>query len=119
MDRFVIVCGLVPVYACTLPAAIVVFGWWRALRVTALGLFVALLVFEFLFRDWHKAPFTCSYLPGKRQFWQVLVAAFAALSYMGTAALAIHAFSAGWVTFAAGFPLIFGLWRWMHRRPRR
>ena len=115
VDRFVIVCGLVPVYACTMPAAIAVFGWWQALRVTALGLFMALLVFEFLFRDWHKAPFTCSYLPGKRQFWQVLVAAFATLSYMGTAALAIHAFSAGWVTFAAGFPLLFGLWRWMHR----
>ncbi len=75
VDRFVIVCGLVPVYACTMPAAIAVFGWWQALRVTALGLFMALLVFEFLFRDWHKAPFTCSYLPGKRQFWQVLVAA--------------------------------------------
>ena len=46
---------------------------WQALRVTVLGFFLALLVFEFLFRDWHKAPFTCSYLPGKRQMWQVLV----------------------------------------------
>ena len=115
LDRFVIGCGLAPVYACTVPAAIVVFGWWRALRVTALGLFLALVVFEFLFRDWHKAPFTCSYLPGKRMLWQVLVAAFGALSYLGAAAVTVHAFSAGWVTFAAGFPLLFGLWRWMHR----
>jgi len=116
VDRFVICCGLMPVYACTIPAAIAVFGWWQAVRVTALGFFLALLVFEFLFRHWHKAPFTCSYLPGKRQLWQILVMAFEALSYLGTATVVILAFSAGWVPFAAAFPLLFGAWRWMHKR---
>ena len=98
------------------PAAISVFGLWQAIRVTVLGLFFALVVFEFLFRDWRKAPFTCSYLPGKRQLWQVLVAGLGALSYIGTATVAIAAFSRGWVTFAAAFPLLFGAWRWMHQR---
>ncbi len=116
VDRFVIGCGLAPVYACSLPAAIAVFGWQQAFRVTALGFFLALLVFEFLFRNWSKAPFTCSYLPGKRLLWQILVASMVALSYLGTAALVVHGFSAGWVTFAAAFPLLVGAWRWMRRR---
>lgn len=116
VDRFVFLCVLLPVYGCSLPAAIAVFGWWRAMRVIALGLFFALVVFEFFFRDWHKAPFTCSYLPGRRQIWQVLVTGLGALSYMGTATIAITGFSRGWVTFAAAFPLLFGACRWMHKR---
>ncbi len=116
VDRFVVCCGLVPVYACSVPAAIVVFGAWQALRVTILGFFLALVVFEFLFRDWLKVPFTCSYLPGKRQLWQLLVMAFGVLSYLGAAALTIRAFAAGWAPFAAAFPLVFGAWRWMRQR---
>jgi predicted permease len=116
VDRFVVCCGLVPVYACSVPAAIVVFGVWQALRVTILGFFLALVVYEFLFRDWLKVPFTCSYLPGKRQPVQLILMAFGALSYLGAAALAIHAFAAGWATFAAAFPLLFGAWRSMRQR---
>ncbi len=115
VDRFVVGCVLIPVYACTVPAAIAVFGWFRAARVTVLGFFLALLVFEFLFRDWRKAPFTCSYLPGKRPLAQVLVVGLGALSYLGAATAAVHAFAAGWVTFAAAFPLLYGAWRWMHK----
>ena len=109
-------CGLVPVYACSVPAAIAVFGVWQALRVTVLGFFLALVVYEFLFRDWLKVPFTCSYLPGKRQPVQLILMAFGALSYLGAAALAVHAFAAGWAPFAAAFPLLFGAWRSMRQR---
>jgi predicted permease len=116
VDRFVVGCGLLPVYACTVPAAIAVFGLAQAVRATLLGFFLVLVVFEFLFRDWRKAPFTCSYLPGKRPAWQLLLVAFAAVFYIGTAVMLVHAFSAGWVTFAAAFPLLFGGWRWLHRR---
>ena len=116
VDRFVIACVLAPVYVCTMPAAIAVFGWQPAVRVSVLGFFLALLVYEFLFRDWRKAPFTCSYLPGKRQLWQILLAGMGALSYLGTAAAAILTFGGGWVPFVAAFPLLYGAWRWMHRR---
>ena len=116
VDVFVIGCGLVPVYLCSLAPAIAVFGFGQALRVSALGFFLALLVFEFLFRDWDKAPFTCSYLPGKRQMCQLLISSLYALSYIGTASLIVQAFSTGWVMFSAAFPLLFGAWRWLHRR---
>ena len=67
MQRFVIACGIVPVYLASLPASIAILGWVRALAVTALGALVALLCFERLFRDWCKLPFTCSYIPGKER----------------------------------------------------
>src|ERR1019366_3707176 len=49
--------GLAPVYLVSLPASIAILGWVRALAVTALGVLVALLCFERLFRDWCKLPF--------------------------------------------------------------
>ena len=72
VQRFVIACGIVPVYLASLPASIAILGWLRALAVTALGVLVALLCFERLFRDWCKLPFTCSYLPGKEMVWLLL-----------------------------------------------
>ncbi len=72
VQRFVITCGIAPVYLASLPASIAILGWLRALAVTALGVMVALLCFERLFRDWCKLPFTCSYIPGKQQVWLML-----------------------------------------------
>jgi predicted permease len=72
VQRFVIACGIAPVYLASLPASIAILGWLRALAVTALGVVVALLCLERLFRDWCKLPFTCSYIPGKQQVWMML-----------------------------------------------
>ena len=49
VDRVVVGWVLVPLYGCSLTAAISVFGWWRAARVIVLGFCFALVVFEFLF----------------------------------------------------------------------
>ena len=72
--RFVTWCGIVPIYAATVPAAIAVFGPLRAAGATIVGLLGALLLFEFLFRRWQKLPFTCAYLPGKQEVWFVILA---------------------------------------------
>jgi hypothetical protein len=80
VGRFVIACGIAPVFLASLPATIAILGWLRAIGVTALGVLVALICFERLFRDWVKLPFTCSYLPGKRPFWMLVFrAALAAI----------------------------------------
>jgi predicted permease len=89
VQRFVIVCGIAPVYLASLPASIAILGWLRALAVTALGSLVALLCFERLFRDWCKLPFTCSYLPGKQ-----------------VVALILFRYSLGMIYFAAIPPLL-------------
>ncbi len=81
VQRFVIACGIVPVYLASLPASIAILGWLRALAVTALGVLVALLCFERLFRDWRKLPFTCSYLPGKQMVWLLLFRYSVAMIY--------------------------------------
>ncbi len=66
VQRFVIACGIVPVYLASIPSSIAILGGFRGLAVTVLGILVALLCFERLFREWCKLPFTCSYLPGKQ-----------------------------------------------------
>ncbi len=66
VERFVLVCGIAPV---VLAGAI--FSAWSdgpfvAVAWAAIAFFLAAFGFEYLFRDWRKLPFTCSYLPGKR-----------------------------------------------------
>ncbi|MES1262100.1 MAG: hypothetical protein ABUS49_10215, partial [Acidobacteriota bacterium] len=66
VERFVVWCGIAPVFAASLPASVAVLGWQRAGAVTLLSFLTALLWFELLFRKWRKLGFTCSYLPGNR-----------------------------------------------------
>jgi len=72
VPRFVVCCGIAPVFLCTLPLAAAVLGPVRAVAAGALGFTLALAVFEVLFVPWNKLPFTCSYLPGKRNLLQTL-----------------------------------------------
>ena len=44
--RFVVCCGIAPVFAIAFPAAVAILGWTRACAVTILGLFASLLWFE-------------------------------------------------------------------------
>src|SRR5204863_194755 len=71
--RFVVCCGIAPVFLAALPASIAVLGWQRALASTALLVLTALLWFEALFRRWQKLPYTCSVLPARRPFAVTLV----------------------------------------------
>jgi predicted permease len=89
VERFVIACGIAPVYLASLPASIAILGWLRALAVTGLGILVALLCYERLFRDWCKLPFTCSYRPGKQMI-----------------AMMLFRYSVGMIYFAAIPPLL-------------
>lgn len=75
VERFVLWCGVAPVFAASLPASIAILGPVRALAATALTGFAALFCFERLYRDWTKVPFTCSYLPGKQPAWMLMLRA--------------------------------------------
>ena len=121
VDRFVVWCGLGPIYVCAVPVAVAAFGWWEALRVSAASCTTALLIFEFAFRNWRKAPFACSYLPGKRPIWQQLLLALAALSCLTFATVIVLLFSHTAIVFAAVFPLQLVFWRKLrrHRKERQ
>ena len=71
--RFVVWCGIAPVYAATLPLTAAVLGLREALTAALLGFTLAAAVFEALFIPWQKLPFTCTYLPGKKNLLQTIV----------------------------------------------
>jgi hypothetical protein len=57
VERFVLWCGIAPVFLAASPACVAVFGLVRALAAVALAIVAVLIVFEILYRDWHKLPF--------------------------------------------------------------
>jgi predicted permease len=111
MERFVTWCGIAPVFAAGLPAAMAVLGPVRGLAAALLGALGALIFFERYFRDFVKLPFTCSYLPGKQPVWAILVRfglSSAALAPVG--ALYLWA-SADAISMVALSTALFALWR--------
>ncbi|MEO8371011.1 MAG: ABC transporter permease, partial [Candidatus Solibacter sp.] len=117
VQRFVIACGIVPVYLASMPAAIAILGWVRALAVTALGVMVALLCFERLFREWRKLPFTCSYMPGKQAVWMLLLRSSLAMIYFAAIPPLLLTASGEVAAFLALFTALVLLWRrWRGKR---
>ena len=116
VQRFVIACGIAPVYLASLPASIAILGWLRAICVTALGLLVALLCFERLFRDWCKLPFTCSYRPGKQMVWLLLFRASVGMIYFAAIPPLLLTASgelASFIALLTGLLLLWRRWRRM------
>ena len=66
VERFVLAYAIAPIYLILFPIALRILGWPMALRMTVLQLLVSLSIFEALFCNWQKLPFTCSYVPGER-----------------------------------------------------
>ncbi len=66
VERFVVWCGVAPIFVASLPASVSILGWRRTAAATLLSFLLAQVWFEAMFRHWQKLPFTCSYLPGKR-----------------------------------------------------
>ena len=117
VQRFVIACGIAPVYLASLPASIAILGWVRAIGVTALGGLVALLCFERLFRDWCKLPFTCSYLPGKQMVWMMLFRYSMAMVYFAAIPPMLLTASGELASFLALFTGLVLFWRrWRNKR---
>jgi hypothetical protein len=72
VETVLILCGVVPVILATLPIEALVFGWILAFAHAALAAVLLLLLIEARLYEWHKLPFTCSYMPGRRNFWQIM-----------------------------------------------
>ncbi len=117
VERFVVWCGLAPVFLAGLPAAIAVFGWLRAAAATVLGFLAALVWFEAMFRQWRKLPFTCSYLPGKRPAWLTVTRYCLAIPFLAPAAKLILTCSGDITAFVALVtPLALVWWKLRTRR---
>ncbi|MGA3209967.1 MAG: hypothetical protein ABSD20_01595 [Terriglobales bacterium] len=64
--------GLALVLLVTLPVEVLGLGWRVALAHTVLVAVLMLLLTEVRLYEWHKIPFTCPYVPGRRNFWQTI-----------------------------------------------
>jgi hypothetical protein len=64
--------GLGSVLLITLPIEVFALGWGLAITHITMVAVLALLLIEARLYEWHKVPFTCSYVPGRRNIWQTL-----------------------------------------------
>jgi hypothetical protein len=63
--KWIVVCGIVPLFALLAIAELAFFRWWEALFHLAYGVALSLILIEVMFAGFRKVPFTCSYSPGK------------------------------------------------------
>jgi hypothetical protein len=70
VERVLIVCGIMPAILLALPLTALSIGWSAAVAHSGLMTVLLLLLLETQLREWHKVPFTCSYVPGRRNIWQ-------------------------------------------------
>ena len=119
VERFVLWCGIAPIFLAGLPAAIAVLGPVRAVASTLLGGGVAWLAFERLFRKWQKLPFTCSYLPGKQPAWLLLVRGMIALPLLGVLGEFLLTCSGDVAAFLALFSFEIAACWWMRSTRRK
>ncbi len=68
VDRLVLWAGAAVVLILPLPVEVQVIGW-RTLGALALFVTIGLMLYEWMFQEWRKLPFTCSHLPGKTPLW--------------------------------------------------
>ncbi|HYW43066.1 MAG TPA: ADOP family duplicated permease [Bryobacteraceae bacterium] len=118
VERFVIWCGIAPVFLAALPAQIAVFGWLRAVAASVLALLAVLIGFEILFRGWHKLPFTCSHVPGKEPVLLTVGRWVPSIIYLATVGQLILYCSGEPTAFAALVTFEAVIW-WRMRRKRR
>lgn len=76
--------GVLPLFAALLPAHVFLWGWPTACFHTFFDVVLSLLLIELLLLNFHKIPFTCSYLPGKANIttlWFLYWLGFATYAY--------------------------------------
>jgi hypothetical protein len=84
---------IAPVLACTLPLEWAVVGAAHALVVSALALGSGMLLVELVISNWRRIPFTCSYIPGKRQVAETVLLALMTYVFFTGFGRALFAFS--------------------------
>jgi hypothetical protein len=119
VERFMIVCVILPVFLVLAPVGGYVMGWTIAARMTILQIIIAVSIFDVLFYSWQQLPFTCSYAPGKRPLvawlgiWLYVLGVIVPVLSILVATLSQMA-----ELFYFGAPLLAGVWLWLRHRRR-
>jgi predicted permease len=118
VERFVVVCGIAPVFVAAAAPAIAIFGPVRAAGAMLLCLLAVLIGFEILFRRWRKLPFTCIRVTSDEQFSMMLTRWLPPILYLATLGELILYCSGELTAFAALASFEIVVW-WRLRRKRR
>jgi hypothetical protein len=117
VDRFVLWSGALLVLLAPLPFEARLIGW-RSLAAVALFVTIGLMLYEWLFQEWRKLPFTCSHLPGKTPLWILTLYGIG----MVTAVPALNMILAAALFSGAGFTAVLAMtwvaWRRLHAARR-
>ena len=73
VERFLFWLGILPAAAIAIPAGAALLGWRDGLVAAALALMTALILAELMLYQFDRVPFTCSYLPGKRNLVETML----------------------------------------------
>jgi len=69
VEHLLLLFGLAPALLLALPFEAFALGWAVAFAHCAFSAALILLFIEFQLQEWRKIPFTCSYVPGRRNLW--------------------------------------------------
>lgn len=120
--KLMLVAGVLPAVAFTLPMYSALWGPATGIRFTVLVLLVELIVMEKLMRDFRKIPFACSYLPGKANL-KLMFAAYVIFFLMAAWAVTNLAVSMAGSTrgfiWGVGLSLAWMGWRLWRNRVER
>lgn len=113
VERFIVIFGIVPIYAVAVPVGVAVLGWQLAFRTAALQVLVSLSMCEVLFYSWQQLPFTCSYRPGKRPLPALVASYLVVLGVIIPVVARIVAVVSQMIeTFVVYFAIFASVWIW-------
>jgi len=69
VERALVFLAVIPALLVALPIATLALGGAVAIAHIVLAAVLLLLLVELRLHDWHKIPFACSYMPGRRNVW--------------------------------------------------
>jgi hypothetical protein len=114
IDRFALFSVAPAILLLPLPLEVAMLGA-RAVGESIVFAVGGLLVYERLFFEAEKLPFTCSYLPGKRPAWVIVLAFIGIVSLLPVANLMLVSLLASRVSSLLFLALLVVTWTWIHR----
>jgi len=114
IDRFTLFSVAPVILLLPLPLELAMLGG-RAIAESVVFAIGGLVFYERLFFEAEKLPFTCSYLPGKRPAWSIVLAFIGVVSLLPVANLMLVSLLEHRVSALLLLALLVVTWTWVHR----
>lgn len=117
MQKWILACGVIPLFLLLTPFTLVFFPWPVALFQFVFGVMLSVFLMEGLFLDFARIPFTCGYFPGRNNLVWLMSAYVIGLIYYPSlmADLEIRLIASPLKATAAVVIGCLILWKWRER----